>query len=169
MRALILSATMATCLGATNAPADVLVTFIEGAPKDRFVIETTGDCTLGPAQVEINLATSPAGLIFDTTASGAGVEVFQPFELVSGGDVVKQNPSVKDGDQAVTLALKSLPVGTRVAFTVDVDDTGGARELTVSNAEIAGASVTLTTDKGSTTAPFTNTSKARVSAPDCAS
>lgn len=154
---------------AQTAQADLMVSFIEGAPKDRFVIQATGDCPLGPMTVAINLATSPAGLIFDTTGAGAGVEVFQPFELVSGGDIVTTQPRVKDGDQSVTLALKALPTQTKVAFTVDVDDTGGGREITVSNAEIAGATVTMKTERGSQTARFDTSSKARIKSTSCSS
>lgn len=129
---------------ATTATADLAVRFDEGAPKDRFTVTNTGDCALPAMVVTLDLGTAPAGLIFDVTGAGAGVEVFQPFEMVSGGDVLIDVPQVLDGDNAVQLNLRGLAAGADVAFTVDVDDTGGGREITVSGSEIAGASVHLT-------------------------
>ena len=69
--------------GISSAPvqADIVVNFVESAPKDRFVIENTGECEFENLVVEIDLSGSAGGLIFDTTATGAGVEVFQPFEV----------------------------------------------------------------------------------------
>lgn len=130
-------------LSATAAAADLTVRFEEGAPKDRFTLTNTGDCALPAMVVTLDLGTAPAGLIFDVTGAGAGVQVFQPFEVVSGGDALIEAPQVRDGDSAVTLRLKGLAAGADVAFTVDVDDTGGGREITVSGSEIAGASVRM--------------------------
>lgn len=130
-------------LSATTATADLAVRFDEGAPKDRFTLTNTGDCALPAMVVTLNLGTAPAGLIFDVTGSGAGVEVFQPFEMVSGGDALAELPTVLDGDNAVKLKLNGLAAGANVAFTVDVDDTAGGREITVSGSEIAGASVRM--------------------------
>jgi hypothetical protein len=39
-------------------------------------------CATGPFDLTIDLAGSPSNLIFDITDDGAGVEVFQPCELV---------------------------------------------------------------------------------------
>ena len=169
MRHLALPSTFAALFMTQTAFADVTVTFLEGAPKDRFVIQASADCPLRDAEITIDLATSPAGLIFDTTGAGAGVEVFQPFELVSGGEMVKTPPRVNDGDQAVTLALKSLSAETKVAFTVDVDDTGGGREITVSGSEIKGASVRITQGTNVMRAAFTNKAIARVKTTACTS
>ena len=135
--------TLACAFTSTPALADLAVRFDEGAPKDRFTLTNTGDCALGAAQVTIDLGTAPAGLIFDVTASGAGVEVFQPFDVVTGAQNLRSLPRVADGDAAVTLDLKGLAAGGTVAFTIDVDDTGGGREITVSGSEIAGATVRL--------------------------
>jgi len=135
---------VAALVCATSAHADLAVRFSEGAPKDRFSLTNTADCALGPAQITVDLGTAPAGLIFDVSASGAGVEVFQPFEVVSGAQNLATLPKVTDGDTAVTLNLKGLAAGETVAFTIDIDDTGGGREITVSGSEIAGASVRMT-------------------------
>jgi hypothetical protein len=80
-------------------------------------------------------------LVFDVTDQGAGVEVYQPFELVAGADTVSTLPEVADGDTSVTLALVGLTAGKDVAFTIDVDDTINAREITVTDSEIEGATV----------------------------
>ncbi|MEM9437825.1 MAG: aggregation factor core [Pseudomonadota bacterium] len=129
-----------------TARADISVRFIESAPKDRFVIENVGACAEGALEIEIDLATAPVGLIFDTTASGAGVEVFQPFEVAAGGDVLAEAILPTDGDASVQLSLTGLAPGGSFAFTVDVDDTGERSDLgqiRVSDAEIAGASVSI--------------------------
>ena len=136
-------ALFAACL-ASPAAADISVQFIEGAPKDRFVIEAVGGaCLDGPAAVTIDLAGSAGALIFDTSGAGAGVEVFQPFELVAGQDRVLEVSEVTDGDQVMTLSLDQLSQGAAIAFTIDLDDTIGAREITVSGSEIAGAQVSV--------------------------
>lgn len=127
-------------VSASPALADLKVDFIEGAPKDRFVISNEGKCDFSAGKITIDLATSAGQLIFDVTEQGKGVEVFQPFELVSGSKSMVGLPTVRDGDKVVILNVKELKVGGQIAFTIDVDDTIGAREITVSNAEIEGAS-----------------------------
>jgi len=162
-------AALALLIGATPALADITVDFIEGAPKDRFVLRTTGACPTGPIAVTIDLAPAAGGVIFDTTGSGAGVEVFQPFELVSGASQVVSPPSVSDGDQTVTLSLSTLTPQTPVAFTVDVDDTGGGREITVSGSEIEGARVTVVQGGSRLSADMSARAQARVGLDACLS
>lgn len=157
------------CLAAAPLQAEVTVTFTEGAPTDRFAIVTTATCLTGPLEIGINLAGSPAGLIFDTTGAGAGVEVFQPLVLVAGGDLVTGITALRDGDRAVTLRLAALPPGQVVAFTTDLDDTVGQRETIVSGAEIAGATASLRGPDGAVTAPFGADGVARLATPPCTS
>lgn len=159
----------ALALLASAAHADVEVRFVEGAPKDRFDVVNTGGCGLGPMGVTIDLTGSAGGLVFDVTAQGAGVEVFQPFDLVAGGDLVTGLPQVGDGDQKVTLDLTGLGPEQRVSFTIDVDDTGGAREITVSGGEISGATVQVMGAAGVTTGAFDDSAVARVAQAGCAS
>ncbi|MGJ8610631.1 MAG: hypothetical protein ACSHWY_06030 [Octadecabacter sp.] len=130
-------------LFATSVAADVSVTFRDGAPKDRFAITNTADCETAPFDLTIDLVGSPSNLIFDITGDGAGVEVFQPFELVSGSDSVLGVSDVSDGDTMLTLSMAALPAGGGVAFTIDLDDTVGTREITVSGSEIEGASIAI--------------------------
>jgi len=75
-RACLTTLATALTLCATPAFADIEVTFLESAPKDRFTFTNTGACDLGPAVLSLDLAGSAAGLIFDTSGAGAGVEVF---------------------------------------------------------------------------------------------
>ena len=116
----------ALCSGGALA-ADLEVRFIEGAPKDRFSISIDGACALHAASITIDLATAPAGLLFDVTDQGAGVHVFQPFELTAGRNLVLDLPLVKDGDKAVTLRVARLVSVQSIDFTIDVDDTGDSR------------------------------------------
>jgi hypothetical protein len=159
-------AALASIFGSV-ASADLAVTFLEGAPKDRFVFENTGNCPLGPTDLVVDLSGSVAGLIFDVTATGAGVQVYQPFELVAGADSLSGLPQVSDGDTGLVLPVSALPPGARIAFTIDVDDTINQREITVSNAEIAGAEVRLVHDGTAYVGTFTDAARAVVKLPPC--
>lgn len=117
MKLIPLAAALTLCN--TSVFADVNLRFIEGAPKDRFEITSISECLTGPLTVSINLEGSVGGLIFDITASGVGVEVFQPFELVAGQAMVSQSLAVVDGDKALSLGLRVLPKDQVVAFTLD--------------------------------------------------
>ncbi|MEN8894713.1 MAG: aggregation factor core [Yoonia sp.] len=114
----------------------------------------------------IDLSGSNAGLVFDVTAAGAGVEVFQPFVLVSGAQNVTGYSELTDGDTMLRLDIATLT--TPIAFTTDLDDTIGQREITISNAEIAGATVTLSTADETITAPFGDNAVARLTPNGCA-
>jgi len=130
------------CLMASPCLADLQVQFREGAPKDRFTVTNKGACTIESAQITIDLSGSTGGLIFDVTEAGSGVEVFQPFVVVAGSKHFVSLPEVKDGDQIVSLNLADFGANKSIAFTIDVDDTAGAREITVSGSEMQGATVT---------------------------
>ncbi len=160
---------LSAVLCSTAAYGDVQVTFSEGAPKDRFTFRTTDACLNGPVRLTVDLSGSEAGLLFDVTGEGAGVEVFQPFELVAGGDLVSGSSTVKDGDTALTLSLDAFPKDSEVAFTIDLDDTLGGREITVNGAEITGATVTLSGDFATATGVFDANATALIAIPDCVS
>ena len=163
-----LAAITIACFFTAPAMAEVRVDFIEGAPKDRFVVSNLGTCPLKAADVSLDLSGSAAGLIFDVTASGAGVEVFQPFEVVKGEQYLTALPVVRDGDRRIELQIDGLPVGQSVVFTIDVDDTAGEREITVSDSEIRGATVSLRTAQVENTAMFDQSAQAVMPGPDCA-
>jgi len=151
------------------ALADVGVRFIEGAPKDRFELTNRSTCPLTMAQVTFDLRPSAAGLIFDVTGQGAGVDVFQPFELVVGAAAVASHSPVRDGDQELALRIRELQPGAMVAFTVDVDDTLGPRGITVSGSEIASAVVRVDIAGISSAATFSAQGSALVKTPACPS
>ena len=134
---------LASLFLSSHAYADVNVQFIEGAPKDRFVITNVGECDWGARQLKIDFSASSGGLIFDVTGTGAGVEVFQPFEVTAGAGRLVDEPSISDGDQSVTLYMSELLSGETIEFTTDVDDTNGTREITVTNGEISGTMVSV--------------------------
>lgn len=146
----------------TNAAAaDITVSFIEGAPKDRFVIENTGSCAVNDAVFELDMGSSQGRLVFDVTPAGAGVEVFQPFEITAGADRLATVPDVVDGQSDLVLQLVQFAAGDTVVFTIDVDDTIGQREITVTGSEIAGAEARLITAQSAITR-FDNTATARL-------
>jgi hypothetical protein len=153
---------------APMAMADISVSFVESAPKDRFVIMNNA-CATGPMQVTIDLRPSAGALIFDVASAGAGVEVFQPFELVSGGSLVTNVPNVRDGDQVLTLDLKGLGKDSEVSFTIDLDDTIQAREITVAGTEVLGAKVLLQYDEMQSEGTFDETANMTIPWRDCSS
>lgn len=155
------------CLLAVPAAADVHVRFIEGAPKDRFVVSNEGSCDLPALTVTLDLDQAAGGIIFDVSSRGAGVEVYQPFEIVTGAALLNGAPSIADGDSAVTLQLIGLAAGEAFGFTIDVDDTGGGREITVAQDEIRGAVVAITTPAGTATGRFEDRARAVVAVTDC--
>ena len=142
--------------------ADFSVSFRDGAPKDRFTLTYDGACALDQIQVEIDLGTAPAGLIFDTTAAGAGVEVYQPLEWVSGSATTSQ---VSDGDTALVVTLDNLQPGEARAFTIDLDDTTSQRQITVDGSEMAGATLRA----AGVTALFDQTGTATLTLANCTS
>lgn len=155
---------------AQPALADLSVRFLEGAPKDRFIITSEGGvCADGPVSIVVDMSGSAGALIFDVTGEGAGVEVYQPFELVSGGTLVSGASRVVDGDSALQLDLETIAPGTEVAFTIDVDDTIGAREITVTGSEISGAIVRVVADGDVATGTFDDSARAVVPWPSCLS
>jgi hypothetical protein len=162
---LFLSLTLA--LPALPAWADIGVRFIEGAPKDRFEITNLAGCAAVAAEVVIDLSKSAAGLVFDTTGQGAGVEVFQPFELVAGAKALAKMPKVVDGDTQLVLSIQRLAAGQRVVFTIDVDDTVSTRGITVSGSEIEGAEVRVHGAGATASARFSRQGQVVVQTPAC--
>ena len=144
-------------LAASPAHADITVRFIEGAPKDRFVF-VNGGCPLAQVDVEIDLTGSQGCLIFDVTAAGAGVEVFQPVEVQSG--TVVMTPAV-DGDQNLTFQIDGFKSGSEVIISADLDDVltnGALGQIRVADQELSGAVVRMTINGQVTSAVFdTNT------------
>jgi len=156
-------------LSATPALADIRVDFNEGAPVDRFTIINDGACPLAASTVTIDLTGSAGRLIFDVTGSGAGIEVFQPFRVVAGDAILTGLPTVTDGDTAVSLSLRGLDGGQRVAFTIDVDDTTSSRGIMVAGSEIDGATLRVETAEGTREGRFGADSRASVAMGSCTS
>lgn len=138
--------TGAIVLMATPLVAEIRFSFIESAPKDSFNITNDAACATGPLEVMIDLSTSAGKLIFDTTDAGAGVEVFQPFDLIAGGEFVLSASPIADGDDKMQMTLSSMSPGAEVVFTIDVDDQlkdGALGQIRVVGAEIEGARATV--------------------------
>ncbi len=162
----ILAATLGL-FAATSLQAGVQIRFIEGAPKDRFVLTNVGACEVEASTVKIDLSQSAGRLIFDVAENGAGVEVYQPLEFVEGVDVLRQLPLVVDGQNTIELEITSLAIGDKLAFTIDVDDTIGQREITVTGSEIEGATVSFADADETNTATFTSEALVNVTTKDC--
>ena len=152
---------------ASPAQADLNVNFIEGAPKDRFRIENKGTCAIQNASLSIDLSSSQGRLIFDVTSEGAGVEVFQPFEITEGREALSEIPAVLDGQSNVTLEIAELQPSQVIVFMIDVDDTLGQRGITVTGSEIKGGSIGFETAQRQEVALFSSGSRAEVTLADC--
>jgi hypothetical protein len=127
----------ADCAGAS-------LRFVESAPRDRFEL-VVGAQNL--TAVRVDLRGSAGRLIFDTASGGTGVEVFQP--LRDEGGVTAEG--VADGAQMLRVVLKDGQVGTRAAFSIDVDDrlTGSdLGQIRVTGGEMAGAIAVFETADG---------------------
>lgn len=126
--------------------ASLRIDFVESAPKDRFSITNTGNSQLDSFDWLVDLSSTYGKLIFDTTASGQGVEVYQPFEVRSGEIQLTSGTRVLDGDTTLSVTITNLAPGQTASFTIDVDDTRVQSELgqiRVSGAEISGALVRI--------------------------
>jgi len=122
-----------------TANASLIVDFVESAPKDRFIVKNAGACVLSNLNLEIDLTQSNGRLIFDTADSGAGVEVFQPFEAISKNIALTSSHIVNDGDSQLSVRIETLEVGESVGFTIDVDDRLANSEL--GNIRVAGSEI----------------------------
>lgn len=144
--------------------ANVEISFRESAPKDSFTLKNLSKCDLQDVLLNIDLSNSAGRLIFDTTAKGAGVEVFQPFEVKQGNMTLTSASTVQDGDTALSVQIDEIKAGETVSFTIDVDDTLAKSELgniRVSGAEIEGGAVQLSIrNEALVAATFGNTATA---------
>jgi hypothetical protein len=166
--AIVFGSMLTSLIASTPVSADLVAKFDEGAPKDRFTFVNAGECTLENAVIRLDLSGSKAGLIFDTTSKGAGVEVYQPLEFVSGIASLSTLPRVGDGDTLIELNLVELKPNQPLSFTIDVDDTMGGREITVSDSEISGATVQVLKGTFSASTVFKSESEAILRLDDCA-
>ena len=147
--------------------AGLIATYEEGAPKDKFTFFNDSECTISDSTLRLDLSESIAGLIFDTTDKGAGVEVFQPLQLVSGAQYLSSIPAVKDGDTSVEFKIEKLGPKQKLAFTIDVDDTAVGRQITVTDSEIVGGKVVLVRQASIHSASFEAGSELVLQLPKC--
>lgn len=143
------------------AAAQIEARFVEGAPKDTFTLINAG-CALGATTVELEMSDSAGGLIFDTNEGGAGVDVFQPFETVSGNVV---SVAVSDGTGVLSLSVPDWPEGAEISFTIDVDDVlrhGDLGQTQISGGEIAGAEIRINAGGATEFGVFDNTRRATI-------
>ena len=155
----------------TPALATIDIKFVESAPKDWFALANSTECPLTHVRMDVDLSSSAGKLIFDTTASGAGVEVFQPFEVRDGNVTLHAAESVNDGDTQLSVIIENLAPGETASFTIDVDDTLTNSELgmiRVSKSEITGSVIKLTLhDSDKLEGSLDNDGKLQLKAPSC--
>lgn len=166
---LVLSAAI-LCLG-QSAYASIDIRFVESAPKDWFSLTNNGECALDEMVMTVDLSNTAGKLIFDTTATGAGVEVFQPFEQREGDVSLISSDNVNDGDNTLSVLIKTLGPGLTVSFTIDVDDTlpvSALGKIRVADAEMTGGQVSLVIgEKVEITDTFDGNAKISLPSPAC--
>lgn len=156
--ALCLTIVPAAALACTDKSAGVAMdaVFIEGAPIDRLLVTNRSDTGWKIEQITWDLMPSAGQVIFDTTGSGAGVEVFQPFRQLSAkdtrraggevsdvgqGPVLAAEPVVTDGDQSLVIQFESFEPRQVFGMSIDVDDQIASRQITVERGEMQGATL----------------------------
>lgn len=152
------------------------VRFVESAPRDRFEFVNRSDDATQVSDATIELAGSVGRLVFDTLDGGAGVEVFQPFRIDEGAELLIASTPPEDGGERITLTFEAFESGERFVFSIDVDDRLASSELgqiRVAGSEIAGAllSVSLTDADGvrrSVSATFDDDARASIAGNSCA-
>lgn len=168
-----LAAIVTTTLAlATQATAQIEVSYADGAPTDIFEIRNMSACPSGSMELTIDLTGSDAGLLFDTTPTGVGVQVSQPFVLTQGAEFLTGIPQVSDGARQITFSVTDLPGESAIAFTIDVDDTltqSGNGQTRVSGSEMAGALVRLSGVAVAEAASFDQTGQAVLTLNNCLS
>ncbi|MFK7859103.1 MAG: hypothetical protein AB8B64_09790 [Granulosicoccus sp.] len=120
------------------------IIFLESAPRDRFTVQNTSSGNWSITRVNLDLSSSAGNLIFDVTADGAGVEVYQPYRSENGEAKLSQQPVVVDGDQIIELSFSRFSPGDKHQFSIDIDDQLSESELgqiRVSGGEITGAAI----------------------------
>ena len=125
---------------------DVSFAFTESAPRDRFEIRNESSAGQPIQRVRLEMLRSAGRLYFDTVQGGAGVDVFQPFQVDSGDARLAADPAVKDGDDRVDLVFQRFEPGQRFQFSIDVDDRLGDSDMgptRVSGREMEGAVLTV--------------------------
>lgn len=130
---------------ATACVHEVSMVFTESAPRDRFEIRNDSSSGQSIQRLTLDLSSSAGRLIFDTTAGGTGVDVFQPFRVESGEAKLQASLVIQDGSDRLTLDFTRFEPGQRFAFSIDVDDRLPASELgqtRVSGREMEGALMT---------------------------
>lgn len=120
--------------------------FVESAPRDLFRLKNHSSAQWDIQRVALDLRSSAGQLIFDITAEGAGVEVFQPFRSEISSAALAKQPEVGDGDQMIVLTFDAFSSTNDFTFSIDVDDQLRNSELgqiRVSGGEMQGAMITL--------------------------
>ncbi len=94
-------------------------------------------------------------MIFDVAAAGAGVEVYQPVEVQSGGAIVAP---VVDGDQQLSFKMTTLRTENEVVISANLDnvlENSSLGQIRVAGRELDGATVRMTIAGEAQTAIFT--------------
>jgi len=151
------------------------VVFRESAPTDRFTIANTSSRNWQLNRLKLDMSHSLGNLIFDVTATGAGVDVFQPFVSEAGSAQLSEQPVITDGDQMIELAFSQFAPGADYRFSIDVDDQltdSRLGQTRIDGSEIQGAVIMLTVedDSGLTmqvSGSFDENSQIQLSTVDC--
>lgn len=100
------------------AALDLRVSIEDGDPLDRIRIVNTGNCTVAPGLVTINMANSEGRIVIDTEAGGPGTR--DPFPITVENGPARLEP-VADGDMSLGLRMGGLAPGGGITISFDGD------------------------------------------------
>lgn len=113
---------------------------MNNAAKDRFVLRNTSQCALNDLAVHLDLSNRVGHLIFNTTATSADVEAFQPFEVKKGHLKQFSLGEVKEEDSTFSISVDNIAANDCVGLAIDVDDILTDSEL--GNIRVPGSEIT---------------------------
>lgn len=120
--------------------------FIEGAPRDRFIVKNQSTNDMSIRALSLSLSTSAGKLIFDTQKGGNGVEVYQQFRSESTAIELISAPQLADGAEKLTLDFANFNKGGEYTFSLDVDDrltNSDLGQIRIAGSEMNGAAITF--------------------------
>jgi hypothetical protein len=154
-----------------SASAEIVISFEESAPKDRFFMSNRSSCDIDAGSITIDLSSSTSELFFDTDPSGPGENVAQPFEIERTKKVSATSLPVPDGASSAEIRFRDFLPGGEIVATVDLDDSvpSGPRGVQMIDAsELAGVRVTVATNAGARhTATFNEESRVSIELTGC--
>jgi len=103
-----------------SASAEIMISFEESAPKDRFSVSNWSSCEITAGSITFDRSSATSELLFDTEPSGPGENVAQPFEIELTKKVSATSIPVPDGASSAEIRFSDFSPGGEIVVTVDI-------------------------------------------------